>query len=151
MRGEPPRYVDLPGCAPLTSPWAGGNGHSYTTASFCGSWWDGPCIDLNEPGYALVFPTETGLLKRYYRPTDGPLALASPCPADIVKDEVRIDAIDPETGETSEYSLDTPRLPAGWNDIDARVGSRTTSVPVFKEPLNLSQGNIRIQRHLSLR
>ena len=47
MLREDLRYVELAGCDHLNSHWAGGNWHSYTTASFCGSWWDGPCIDLN--------------------------------------------------------------------------------------------------------
>ena len=58
----------------------------------------------------------------------------------IITDRVHIDAIDPETGERSEYLINTADLAPGWNDIEIRVGTKKQSIPVFKEPEIIASG-----------
>ncbi len=126
-------YIEVSGCDHQNTFWADGNWSSYTTSSFCGSWWDGKSIDNNLPGYALIYYNES-TPKHYYKPIDKPLAIASPKEAQIVGQEIALDAVDPETDFTERSILNLTDMTPGWNKINVKVRDKSQSVDVFKEP-----------------
>ena len=128
------RYVELAGCDHQSSFHAGDNWESYTTGSFCGAWWAGPCIDLTERGYALFFPDDNPLERHFYRPMEGSLAIAQPTTHQIIGDSVVTDAIDPATGRREKRTVDTRHWSAGWNELTVKVGEKKQPLPVFCKP-----------------
>ena len=91
-------------------------------------------MDTSPPGYALVVFTPSGDMRQYYRPTESALAFASPKWSQIVRDEVIMDVIDPETGKHSTSVAHVGSRPAGWTDLEIDLGTRPASVSVFKAP-----------------
>lgn len=128
------QYTEVVGCDHQNSFWSDGRWRSFVTASFCGAWWDGPCIDLSDPGYALMVADPAVGLRPYYRPTQGELAVASPKPGQVVHDRFGIDAVDPTNGRRVVEKRNTTDLHPGWNRVRVRVGDRTQHVEVFREP-----------------
>jgi hypothetical protein len=129
------QYIEVAGCDHQNTFWElGENWQGFTTGSFCGGWWDGPCMDTAPAGYALMVRDETGRIKQYYRGLDQPLAVASPKPSQTICDFVLIDAIDPETGQRAEYEIESSNWKPGWNDIEIIVGENNQTLNVFRKP-----------------
>ena len=126
-------YFEISGCDHQNTFWADGNWSSYTTSSFCGSWWDGKSIDNNLPGYALIYYNES-TPKHYYKAIDKPLAITSPREVQLVGQKIDLDAVDPETNFAERSILDLTDMKPGWNKINVKVLDKSQSVDVFKEP-----------------
>ncbi len=127
-------YMELAGCDHQNSFWQEGRWTTQVTGSFCGAWWDGACVDLSPPGYALVIMNAKEQLKRYYRGTGEALAIAAPRPGQVVGDSTQVEVLDPRSGESGAYAADLRAWPAGWIDLPVRLGGQSAAVPVFHRP-----------------
>ncbi len=139
----PPRanVIEVAGCNHMNTFFKKANWRFITTAAFCGGWWVGKSIDLNEPGYALMVTDNILGLRQYYRPTGGSLAIASPKTGRIVKERYQIDAIDATRGIRVVETIDGYFLSPGWNSVKICIEGHSEYVEVFREP-GPSIGNI---------
>lgn len=127
-------YWEIAGCDHQNSSWRRDHWRTMTTASFCGAWWKGPCVDGAPAGYALMFRDPTETIKPYYRGMDEPLAVANPLPGRTVAEAVSVQVYNPETGQTFQYEEDLRSRNPGWCDLEIHAGDHRQTTRVFRKP-----------------
>jgi len=142
-------YIELSGCDHQNSIWQRDNWKTFTTASFCGAWWNGnPCIDTNKGGYAIIVD-RGDRLEHYYKEMDSPLAVAEPRADQTYKNNLTIKAIDPFTGEELYDSIYIKSEKAGFEKITLKINTKEQEILVFIEPKINRNGNYDISGKFS--
>ena len=123
-----------------------------TTASFCGAWWKGPCIDGAPAGYALMFRDLTETVKPYYRDLTDPLAVANPLPGQTVAETISVQAYEPETGQAVQYDVDIHFWSPGWRTLEIEAGEFRQATRVFRKPTHAQSwvGNVEVNVEFEL-
>jgi len=141
-------YWEIAGCDHQNSFCRQDHWRTMTTASFCGAWWNGPCVDGSPAGYALLFRLPDGTMRSYYRGMEQPLAVAAPLPGQTVTKTVRVDAYDPENGRFTGYDVDVRSQPPGWCDLEIRAGDLRQTTPTFFAPTQSVPIAVSLKAHI---